>query len=481
MLNLTKFDYIASRKIRFLWENGGFCFLWENSGMGIRNMVIIKHMKRCLLTILFLCALGTGGYAAPEIDTLRVYFRLGYSTLEPGLRNNERALKHLVERMRAVSHDPHRQELMIWAEGNASPDGSARANLRLSRKRAEGLLEYLRSRVPMDDFRIRVKAEGVDWAGLAAFVEHDPSVPERERVLKILRETPEWIYDGQGRIVDGRKRQLMNLRGGTVYHLLKERFFADLRNASIALQSDRPAAPQPQAPSEPESPAASDSLSAPSAASELPAAPEMQPQVPPVSESPAASLLDSGEPAAAANPAYRLAVKTNLLYDAALMPSLEVEYRIRDRWTVNLEGDVAWWKNARKHKYYQLATISPEGRWWFGQRKNSPWHGHYIGLFGGYMWYDLENGRQGYRGDAEMAGVSYGYMFPIGRRLSLEAGIGVGYLHCRYKEYLPEPYLDGTHYVYRKTSTLDYFGPLKLKFALVWHLWDADKRKGGGE
>ena len=174
-------------------------------------------------------------------------------------------------------------------------------------------------------------------------------------------------------------------------------------------------------------------------------------------------------------PVQRLAVKTNLLYDAILMPSLEVEYRIADRWTVNLEGEIAWWKNDGRHKYYQVATISPEGRWWFGQKQGNPWHGHYLGVFGGFTWYDLENGKEGYQGEAEMVGVSYGYMFPIGRRFSLEAGIGVGYMHSKYEEYLP---IDG-HYVYQQTNRMNYFGPLKLKFALVWRLWDTGKKKGG--
>ena len=74
-----------------------------------------------------------------------------------------------------------------------------------------------------------------------------------------------------------------------------------------------------------------------------------------------------------------------------------------------------------------------------------------------------------------MVGVSYGYMFPIGRRLSLEAGIGLGYMHSKYEEYLP---IDG-HYVYQQTNRMNYFGPLKLKIALVWRLWDTDKKKGG--
>lgn len=169
-----------------------------------------------------------------------------------------------------------------------------------------------------------------------------------------------------------------------------------------------------------------------------------------------------------------MALKTNLLYDAALMPSLEVEFRLGPRWTLNLEGDMAWWTKSANNQFYQLATVSPEVRHWFGTRK--AWHGHYIGLFGGFSWYDLENKKKGYLGEAATTGISYGYMFPIARNLSLEAGIGLGYMHTRYKEYLP---IDG-HYVYQQTKRMNYFGPLKLKLGFVWRLWKADGKKEGG-
>ena len=157
-------------------------------------------------------------------------------------------------------------------------------------------------------------------------------------------------------------------------------------------------------------------------------------------------------------------VKSNLLYDAVLMPSLEVEYRFNERWSAAIEGNMAWWHNNGKHKYYQLATIVPEARYWFkpqGARK-----GHYVGLFGGPGWYDLENGGRGYRGEGGMVGVSYGYMFPVGKYFAFEAGIGLGYAHLKYEEYLPQ---DG-HYVYQQTDRTHYFGPLKLKFAFVWNI-----------
>ena len=169
-----------------------------------------------------------------------------------------------------------------------------------------------------------------------------------------------------------------------------------------------------------------------------------------------------------------LSIKSNLLYDAVLMPSLELEYRFNRRWSVNLEGTMAWWHKDSKHRYYQLAQISPEVRYWFspqGARR-----GHYVGLFVGGGWYDLENGGRGYKGEDEHAGLSYGYMFPVGRYFALEAGVGVGFLHTDLEEYVP---LDG-HYVYRLSSRTNYFGPLKLKLAFVWDIGYWMRMKGGG-
>ena len=77
------------------------------------------------------------------------------------------------------------------------------------------------------------------------------------------------------------------------------------------------------------------------------------------------------------------------------------------------------------------------------------------------------------RGEGGMAGLSFGYMWPITRNLSLEAAIGAGYMYTRYKEY--EPY-EG-HYLYMRTKSMNYFGPLKVKFQLVWRFNDINKHK----
>ena len=69
----------------------------------------------------------------------------------------------------------------------------------------------------------------------------------------------------------------------------------------------------------------------------------------------------------------RWALKTNLPYDVLGAFSLEIERRVNSLWSVNLEGVLAWYKNDGKHRYYQLAWVSPEARYWF--RASAPWHG----------------------------------------------------------------------------------------------------------
>ena len=335
------------------------------------------------------------------------------------------------------------------------------------------MLVYIRSRVSFPDSLIVTTAEGVDWDGLAALVESDSSVPDRDEVLNILQNTPVWIYDKQGRIVDGRKKQLMELCGGKIYRLLQERFFAELRNCTIELHYKTGDAPGQQIAR------VHDSMPHPAASIQDRPRTDEAGRTTPNEQHPkqapgqiAEQVPGTASVSARHEPLYRLAIKTNLLYDAVGMPSLEAEYRIDDRWSVNLEGEVAWWSKKPRHRYYQIATISPEARYWFKTRQ--PWHGHYLGVFVGGSWYNLENGARGYKGDFWMVGLSYGYMFPLGRRLSLETGLGIGFLHTKYEEYLP---IDG-HYVYQQTSRTNWLGPVKLKFAFVWRLWDAN-RKGG--
>lgn len=182
-------------------------------------------------------------------------------------------------------------------------------------------------------------------------------------------------------------------------------------------------------------------------------------------------LFENSDSTVSLRPVHRLAVKTNLLYDAALLPNIEVDWRLDARWSLSLEGGVAWWGKYSREKSYRLAMVSPELKRWI--RPRGPWHGFYIGVFAGCGLYDLEKNTRGYRGEGVMGGLSAGFMWPVSRCLSLEAALGGGYLFTRYKEYVP---IHG-HHVYQRTKEINYFGPLKVKFSLVWRLWDTEKSR----
>ena len=406
-----------------------------------------KLLSFILITLFFL---PEASHAQVATDSVCIYYKQGHREIDTYYKNNQVQLARFLQVVREAQQKNIIDQLVI--NSYSSPDGISHYNKRLSGYRAECVSQYLIQHTGVPEQLIKKRANGIAWKQLRDLVAVS-EVPYRNEVLHIIDHTPEWIYDANHRIVDGKKKQLMDLHYGIPYRYMYEHLFPQLRSSvavSLYLHTtdDREiAAGNTDIPTDTQP---ADSLAAT------------------VEEKATAQNVQSKEE----ETIQRLAIKTNLIYDAILMPSLEVEYRINDRWSVNLEGDMAWWKNDGKHKYYQLATISPEGRYWFKTRK--PWHGHYIGLFGGFTWYDLENGKRGYKGEAEMAGLSYGYMWPIGKRISLETGVGVGFLHTRYEEYLP---LEG-HYVYQQTKQTNYFGPLKLKLALVWRLWN-EKKKGG--
>ncbi len=163
----------------------------------------------------------------------------------------------------------------------------------------------------------------------------------------------------------------------------------------------------------------------------------------------------------------RFAVKTNLLYDAALFPSVEGEYYFARRWSANLDFQMAWWHLPSKDYYYQLALVSPELRYWL--KGQSAFRGHFTSLYvmGGI--YDLKfSEREGYQSDELLsAGIGWGYYLSLPHRFALEFALSAGYLTTRYEKYRPSP-ADAHHYIYDGTSRFSYFGPTKAKVCLVW-------------
>ena len=99
----------------------------------------------------------------------------------------------------------------------------------------------------------------------------------------------------------------------------------------------------------------------------------------------------------------RFALKTNLLYAAALLINAEAEFYFKRRLSLNLDWQYAWWSNRSKHKYYRLAAVSPELRYWFASKEN--FRGHFSGFYVGTGLYEfMARPTHGIQGEFFIAG-----------------------------------------------------------------------------
>lgn len=135
-----------------------------------------------------------------------------------------------------------------------------------------------------------------------------------------------------------------------------------------------------------------------------------------------------------------VAVKTNLIYDALLSPTLGVEVGLAPKWTAEIDGTINNWAiNDRRWKQWM---VQPEIRYWFCQS----FSGHFLAahLIGGqYNFGNLKNNIKflgtdfsqltdhRYQGWMAGVGIGYGYSWILSRHWNLEAEIGIGWIYTR--------------------------------------------------
>lgn len=138
--------------------------------------------------------------------------------------------------------------------------------------------------------------------------------------------------------------------------------------------------------------------------------------------------------------AQKWALKSNILYDAFLSPTIGVEVGTAPKWTVELSATVnAWTVNDKRWRQWMF---QPEARYWFCRR----FAGHFVGvhaLGGQYNFGNLKNNIKFLGTDFSQltdkrmqgwmigAGVAYGYSWILSRRWNVEAEIGFGWIYTR--------------------------------------------------
>ena len=135
-----------------------------------------------------------------------------------------------------------------------------------------------------------------------------------------------------------------------------------------------------------------------------------------------------------------VALKSNLLYDALLTPTLGLEVGLAPKWSFDLSGSInAWTVNEKRWKQWM---VQPEARYWFCRR----FAGHFMGVHaigGQYNFGNLHNNihflgtdfsqlsKNRYQGWMAGAGIAYGYAWILSKHWNFELELGVGWIYTK--------------------------------------------------
>ena len=135
--------------------------------------------------------------------------------------------------------------------------------------------------------------------------------------------------------------------------------------------------------------------------------------------------------------AQKVAVKSNLLYDATATFNLGVELGLARKWTLDVPVNVNPWKFSDGMRLRHWG-IQPEVRYWL----NRPMVSQFLGITAFVNNFNMMVKDVHHKGDAYAAGLTYGYVWVLGDHWNIEATAGVGVLRYRQFKYdkgIPKP------------------------------------------
>lgn len=199
--------------------------------------------------------------------------------------------------------------------------------------------------------------------------------------------------------------------------------------------------------------------------------PRPEPKPEPVAETtpermPEPEPVDVPQAAGSWHEPYFFALRTNLLYDAFLLPALGAEWRVNGNIGIKIDGGLAWWSSG--DKVQKMWLVNPEIRWYIGASKR-----FYLGVGGNYGEYNtcgyllgkLYPDNTGYQGKLYGGGLTAGYQARLTRRLLFDLNLGLGVIRTEYDSFYIK---DGVRTYDQKDQTKNFWGPTQAGVSLVW-------------
>lgn len=354
----------------------------------------------------------------------------------------------------------------------ASPEGPLKNNEQLSQRRGEETRRVLtqiadNAGYPLDNENIFLKARGENWDDMKKIVEERYEGDNRDELLAIISSD----------LSADKKKAAIKRMGRTTWRFVIDEVMPVLRSSEIVLHYP---------------------YGVPTVATQstynnaLPMGVTER-----CNEAIIASATDSTYLTTAERiRRTRLAVKTNMLYDAITWVnySIEVPFEIKDeKFSVTYDHQFPWWRwgehnNEYSNRYFQ---IGGEARWWFAPQKKARTKknilreclsGHFAGVYFMGGKYDFQWQRDiCYQGEFWSAGFTYGYSMPISKLFNLEFSVSAGFAPITYRHYIPADDYSILFVDRSKMGTHNYIGLTKLSISLVMPLdfsyWVKNKKK----
>lgn len=388
---------------------------------------MINTYPKYLFT-LFVAMLLSMAIRAQGVDSLMVYFRLNESVIDPAYKENAKA----IETIQGLLDE----QLVgfVTLTVSSSPDGPYSANASLAEKRAESIRALFGDKVSRERIIIEVIPE--NWEGIIEQVQESYTLRNRKKVLEIL-------LDGSIDH-DTRERRLKALSFGSTWRYITKMYLPNLRSASmmhiLKVVPKQYMLPRVK------------SFDVEAYTASRTAIQFTPPKI--------------GPPPVKKESSFAFAIRSNLLYDIALVPNIGIEFHLGKGVSLGFDYNHAWWSLPQKDYFWRLYGGGITLRKYFGKASSQrALSGHHLGLHAQAFVYDFELGGRGQLSDLTyVGGLEYGYSLPVSRSLNIDFSVGFGYAGGEYKVYEPED----DCYVWKETRQRHYYGPTKGEISLVW-------------
>lgn len=168
-----------------------------------------------------------------ETDTLTLYFKVNKHNYDPSYMGNKARMEKFLDHLNNLKQGDY---LELDFDVTSSPEGRYELNSELSKRRAESIEKYLRKHTSLPESVVEVFHLAEAWDGLEEQV-RNCDMPWRDDVLEILENYPQTETDENGKLIEPRKKALMEYKGGEPWRYMLRNWFPTLRRFTVVMKS----------------------------------------------------------------------------------------------------------------------------------------------------------------------------------------------------------------------------------------------------